>query len=57
MSECSDYYDPDWFRKYIGMRWKDKPRQPSDPDMDIQDFVQSPDFYIMNKMLRDGVVF
>ena len=25
MSEYSDYEDPDWFRKYIGMQWKDEP--------------------------------
>ena len=57
MSEYSDYEDPDWFRKYIGMQWKDEPIKPADADMEIQDFVQSPDFYIMNKMLRDGEVF
>ena len=57
MSEYSDYEDPDWFRKYIGMQWKEMPIQTPGPDMDIQDFVQSPDYYIMNKMLRDGEVF
>ena len=24
MSEYSDYEEPDWFRKYIGMQWKDE---------------------------------
>lgn len=57
MGEYSDYHDSDWFRKYIGMHWKDETIQSSDPDMNIQDFVQSPDYYIMNKMLRDGEIF
>ena len=56
MSEYSDYSDPDWFRKYIGMRWKDEPELTMAEDMDIQDFIQSPGFYVMNKMLRDGAV-
>ena len=54
MEEYSDYEDPDWYRKYIGMTWKDEKTAAADTEMDIQDFVQSPDFYIMNKMLRDG---
>lgn len=57
MSEYSDYEDPDWFRKYIGMQWQDETRPPADPDGDIQDFIQSPDFYIMNRMLRNGEIF
>lgn len=57
MEDYSDYYDPDWFRKYVGMQWKDTTIQASDTDMDMQDFVQSADFYIMNRMLRNGEVF
>ena len=54
MSEYSDYEDPDWFRKYIGMQWKNERSLPEDSEMDIQDFIQSPGFYEMNKALRNG---
>ena len=56
MSEYSDYNDPDWYRKYIGMHWKDEDVQPVDDDMSIEEFIQSPGFYDMNRMLREGAV-
>lgn len=53
MSEYSDYEDPDWYRKYIGMQWKDEPKN-EDLDMSVEEFIQSPGFYEMNKALRNG---
>jgi len=53
MSEYSDYEDPDWFRKYIGMQWKEEPLD-SAKDMSVEEFIQSPGFYEMNKALRNG---
>ena len=56
MSEYSDYEDPDWYRKYIGMQWKGESRN-DDPDMTVEEFIQSPGFYEMNKALRNGEIF
>lgn len=53
MSEYSDYEDPDWFRKYIGMQWKEEPLDSAE-DMSVEEFIQSPGFYEMNKALRNG---
>lgn len=52
MEEYSHYYDPDWERKYMYMRWKDEPQetQAQSPG----EFVRSPAFDIINRMLRDG---
>ena len=57
MDEYSEYEDPDWFRKYIGMRWKEDSPVNEDSEMDIEDFIQSPGFYEMNKALRNGELF
>ena len=57
MDEYSEYEDPDWFRKYIGMRWKEASPVNEDAEMDIEDFIQSPGFYEMNKVLRNGELF
>jgi ADP-ribosylglycohydrolase len=57
MDEYSEYEDPDWFRKYIGMRWKEDSPVNEDAEMDIEDFIQSPGFYEMNKALRNGELF
>ncbi|MDO5138672.1 MAG: TIGR02452 family protein [Oscillospiraceae bacterium] len=56
MSEYSDYEDPDWFRKYIGMKWKDEP-QDNGEDMTVEELIQSPEFYEINKILRNGGIF
>ena len=57
LDEYSEYEDPDWFRKYIGMRWKEDSPVNEDAEMDIEDFIQSPGFYEMNKVLRNGELF
>lgn len=57
ISEYSHNEDPDWFRKYISMRWKDDSPDSAQEDMTLGEFVQSPGFYEMNKALRDGEVF
>ena len=36
MSEYSDYEDPDWLRKYTGMRWKPESLSSADEDIDMQ---------------------
>lgn len=54
--EFSHYEDPDWIRKYIYMQWKDITQSPDYNDMSLGEFLQSPGFYDMNKMLRDGEV-
>lgn len=56
ISEFSHYEDPDWMRKYIYMQWKDPKQHPDYSDMSLGEFIQSPGFYDMNKMLRDGEV-
>lgn len=54
ISEYSDYEDPDWVRKYIRMQWKEGTPANAGTEKDIYEFIQSEDFYTMNRKLRDG---
>lgn len=56
ISEFSHYEDPDWERKYLHMQWRDEPGPMNYDEMTLGEFIQSPGFYEMNKMLRDGEV-
>lgn len=57
ISEFSHYEDPDWGRKYLYMQWKDEPRSLDVDGMTMGEFIQSPGFYEMNKMLKDGELY
>ena len=59
MGEYSSYNDEDWYRKYISMDWKEQDEPDDDDDdeeFDLAEFLQSPEFYKLNQMLRDGAV-
>lgn len=56
IGEFSHYEDSDWERKYLHMKWKDEPGPLDVDEMTMGEFIQSPGFYEMNKMLRDGEV-
>ena len=58
MEEYSHYVDPDWERKYMYMRWKNG--TPTDDDtaaeQSPEEFIRSPSFDKLNRMLRDGAI-
>ena len=50
--EFSDYDDPDWFRKYIGMQWKDEPvPAPDEAYLDVT--YSAGDFKRAGEMARE----
>jgi hypothetical protein len=58
MEEYSHYEDPDWKRKYMYMRWRneDVPGNSGEEGMTWSEFISSPAFDEMNRLLRDGMI-
>lgn len=58
MEEYSHYEDPDWKRKYMYMYWRDEdvPQDGEEDEMTLSEFVSSPAFDEMNRLLRDGKI-
>ena len=58
MEEYSHYEDPDWKRKYMYMHWRneDVPGNSGEEGMTLSEFISSPAFDEMNRLLRDGMI-
>ena len=57
MEEYSNYYDPDWSRKYMSMHWKDGAASDNQGDEKrAEEIVRGPELDRINRLLRNGGV-